>query len=48
VHTTWRCEDWTTSTESNVRWAQFSTMAGMLLMIHTRLSHPDYYRGRMG
>lgn len=47
VHPRWRCEDWTTSKENNVCWAQFSTMAGMLLMIHTRLTHPDYYRGRM-
>ena len=47
VHTTWRYEDWTTSKESNVRWAQYSTMAGMFLLIHTRLVHPDYYKGRM-
>lgn len=47
VHPKWRCEDWTTSKESNVCWAQFSTMTGMLLMIHARLTHPDYYRGRM-
>ena len=47
VHTTWRYEDWTTTKESNVRWAQFSTMAGMFWLIHTRLEHPDYYKGRM-
>lgn len=47
VHPGWRCEDWTTSKESNVCWAQFSTMAAMLVMIHNRLTHPDYYRGRM-
>ena len=47
VHPKWRCEDWTTSTENKVRWAQYSTMAGMLSIIYTRISHPAYYKGRM-
>lgn len=48
VHPGWRCEDWTTSTESGVRWSQYSTMAGMLTLIHTRITNPAYYKGRMG
>jgi hypothetical protein len=48
VHTGWRCVDWTTSTESNVRWSQYSTMAGMVALIHSRLTNPAYYLGRMG
>jgi hypothetical protein len=37
-----------TSTESNTRWSQRSTIAGMLQMIYDRLTTPGLYAGRMG
>ena len=48
LHGGWRFEDWTKSRESNVDWSNYSTMAGMLTLINTRLTLLDYYRGRMG
>lgn len=48
VHRQWQFGDWMTSRENNVNWAQYSTMAGMFMLVFTRISHPDYYKGRMG
>lgn len=48
VHSKWRFGDWITSRENGVNWSQYSTMAGMFTLIYARLTHPDYYRGRMG
>ncbi len=48
IHGGWRFEDWTASKESNVDWSKYSTIAAMLMLIHSRLTHPDYYKGRLG
>lgn len=44
----WQFNNWMTSTESNVRWSQYSTMAAMLELIYSRLTTRDFYIGRMG
>lgn len=48
VHKDWNFTDWMTSRASDFDWSKHSTMSGMLLLIHTRLVHPEYYGGRMG
>jgi hypothetical protein len=44
----WQFDNWMTSTESNVRWSQYSTMAAMLELIYSRLTTRELYVGRMG
>jgi len=44
----WEFKDWMTSTESGIRWSQYSTIAAMLELIYSRLSTRDFYVGRMG
>lgn len=47
VHTNWQLSGWMTSTEQNVQWSQYTTMASMLALIHGRLRHPEKYQRRM-
>jgi hypothetical protein len=47
LHGDWALGDWQTSTANGVRWANYSRLGDMLGLIHTRLSRPDLYRGRM-
>ena len=47
VHRDWPMPTWMESTTQNVAWRDFSTMAGMLLLVHKRISDPALYRGRM-
>lgn len=47
VHAGWPIASWMTSTEQGVNWKQYSTMAGMLLLVHKRVTDPRLYRGRM-
>jgi hypothetical protein len=48
VHAMWRFDDWMTSRDSSVNWSQYSTIAGMFSLVYARITHPDYYKGRMG
>ncbi len=48
VHANWQFGDWMASRENGVNWAQYSTIAGMFSLVYARLTHPDYYKGRMG
>jgi hypothetical protein len=48
VHTGWRFGDWITSRENGTDWSPFSTMSGMVTLIHSRLATPAFYKGRMG
>jgi hypothetical protein len=47
VHPNWQLSAWMTSTEQNVQWSQYKSMASMLTLIHGRLRHPDRYHRRM-
>lgn len=47
-HGDWNLGDWLTSTANNFPWANYSKLGDMLGLIYTRLSRPDWYRGRMG
>ncbi|MBI5021131.1 MAG: hypothetical protein HZB59_06830 [Ignavibacteriales bacterium] len=40
--------DWVKSTASNIQWANHSKLGDMLGTIYSRISLPDYYKGRMG
>jgi hypothetical protein len=46
-HGDWKFGDWQTSTANNVRWSNYSKLGDMFGLIHTRLSRPDLYKGRM-
>jgi hypothetical protein len=44
----WTFAGWTTAVVSNFNWAQYSTMPAMLVLVHTRLTDPEYHvPGRM-
>jgi hypothetical protein len=47
-HDDWKFGDWQTSTASNIQWANFAKLGDMFGLIHTRVSRPDLYKGRMG
>jgi len=46
-HEDWKFGDWQTSTASNVHWSNFAKLGDMFGLIYTRVSRPDFYRGRM-
>ena len=46
-HADWAFGDWETSTANGVPWANYSTLAAMYGLIHTRISQPRWYQGRM-
>lgn len=44
----WSFANWTKSTANSFDWSQYSTMSAMLMLVHTRLTHLDFYApGRM-
>src|ERR1043165_2907383 len=47
VHTDWKFGDWATSRANNYDWSSVSTIGDILGLMHTRLSRPDFYKGRM-
>jgi hypothetical protein len=47
VHKNWQMADWMASRESSVNWSQYSTVAGIFTLVYARLTHPEYYKGRM-
>ena len=47
-HPEWSFGDWMTSKANNYDWSPHSNLAGMLLLVQTRISRPEYYQGRMG
>lgn len=46
-HGDWKFGDWQTSTANGNHWANYSRLGDMVGLIHTRISLPKYYRGRM-
>lgn len=49
VHNDWDFSNWTNSQANGTDWRQYSTLASMLVLVHSRLTFPDLYKpGRMG
>ncbi len=46
-HNDWSVGEWARSDANNYHWSDVSTLGGILGLIQTRLSRPDYYRGRL-
>lgn len=46
-HTDWKIGDWMTTNVDRMRGENFSKLGDMFGLIHTRLSRPDLYKGRM-
>jgi hypothetical protein len=45
VHTDWVMTDWAANKSGNVDWSHYNTIATMLVLIHSKLSNPNYYGG---
>ena len=45
-HADWNLGDWTRSTASGTAWENYRSLADMFGLIQTRLSRPDFYKGR--
>jgi len=49
IHKDWVMSEWARSTSNGTNWSQYSTIAQMLVLVHSKLSNPDFYGGgRMG
>lgn len=46
-HSDWTFGSWQTSTANSVNWANYSRLGDMLGLIHTRITMPSWYVGRM-
>jgi len=46
-HDNWHMANWMNSRENNTDWSNYSKLGDMLGLIYTRISRPDYYKGRM-
>lgn len=49
IHKNWVMSEWARSTDNGTNWSQYSTIAQMLVLVHSKLSNPNFYGGgRMG